>query len=201
MHFLSVMNLSSSSILLFMFWLHWSERHCFTIFFTCFILNIWGFNAICPSPFSVKLRSHRAPGPPRTVPNPIRGDPWLDPSHVRSAAWWFWVVRDGPGKVRGGPGRSWTVRESPGGRFWNFKLFKKSGTVRDDPGRGQDPGRSLMGRDGAGIARDGTAAIPASSVAATALSWTIRGYREGSQITDTVHNTTGVVRSAAGTNI
>ena len=27
---------------------------------------------------TLKLRSHRAPGPPRTVPDPIRGDPWLD---------------------------------------------------------------------------------------------------------------------------
>ncbi len=40
-------------------------------------------------------------------------------------------------------------------------------------------------RDGAGIIRDGTAVIPASSVAATALSWTIRGYLGG--LTDHGH--------------
>ncbi len=53
----------------------------------------------------LQLRSRRAPGPPRTVLDPIRGYPWLDPSRVRSAAvmvlggpWWSWKVLDGPGK-------------------------------------------------------------------------------------------------------
>ncbi len=43
--------------------------------------------------------------PPRTVPDPIRGDPWLDLSRIRSAAvmvlgglGWSWKVLDGPGK-------------------------------------------------------------------------------------------------------
>ncbi len=71
----------------------------------------------------------------RTATDYPGSDPWLDPSRVRSAA----VI------VLGGLGWSWTVRESLRGRFWNFKLFKKSGTIRDDPGRCQDPGRSVVG--------------------------------------------------------
>ncbi len=44
----------------------------------------------------------------RTATDCPGSDPWLDPSRVRSAAV---MVQCGPGKVRGGPGRSVKVRE------------------------------------------------------------------------------------------
>ncbi len=75
----------------------------------------------------------------------IRGDPWLDPSRVRSAAV---MVLGGPGwswKVRDGPGKSGKVREVIFKILNCLKYPGQSGMVHDDPGRGQDPGRSVVG--------------------------------------------------------
>ncbi len=63
------------------------------------------------------------------------------------------MVQDGPGMS----GRSF-LDDLPDVQFLN--CLKKSGTVRDDPGRGQDLGRSVVGAG----SRFGT--VPASSVTA-----------------------------------
>ncbi len=87
----------------------------------------------------------------------IRGDPWLDLSCVRSAAV---MVLGGPGwSWIEGPGRSGKVREVVFEILNCLKNPGRSGTVRDDPGRGQDPGRSVVGSGGFGK-------VPASSVTA-----------------------------------
>ncbi len=78
----------------------------------------------------VKLWSHRAPGLPRSVPDPILGYPWLDPSRVRSTAV---MVLGGPGKVRGGPGQSGKVREVVFEILNCLKNLGGSVMVWDDP--------------------------------------------------------------------
>ncbi len=83
-------------------------------------------------------------------------DPWLDLSCIRSAAV---MVLGGPGKVRGGPGRSGKVQEVVFGILNCLKNPGWSGTDRYDPGRGQDPARSIVGSGGFGT-------VPASSVTA-----------------------------------
>ncbi len=68
----------------------------------------------------LKLQSHRAPGPPRTVPDPIRGYPWIDPSCIRSAAV---MVLGGPGWSWKGPGWSWKVLDGPAKSGRSFLKF------------------------------------------------------------------------------
>ncbi len=98
------------------------------------------------------------------------------------------------GTVRDGPGRSWMVRERPGGGPGNFKRFKIAGVVRDGPGLVQNPGRSgvvpwrCRPRPGLCRPRPGLCrVVRGSAVAATGLNGAIRGHPGEKCATSTLH--------------